>query len=254
VEHSKVGSSLRAIRLHAGLSQFDLAQRAGLSQSMVSRIERGRLAEIGLESIESVASCLDAWIQIDVRWRGPQLDRLLDARHARLVGLVAEALLAGGWLVELEYSFNHFGDRGSVDVVGWHTEPAALILVEVKTRIVDVQDLLASINRKRRVVPGLWATERGWKPANVASVLVLPEATVHRGVVARHPAIFGVALPGRTHDVSRWLARPESDLHAIWFVRDIHTVTRRGDFSGEFRLKRGRKRARDTDSGFGNGS
>jgi hypothetical protein len=83
---------------------------------------------------------------------------------------------------------------------------------------------------------------------------VLPEATVHRGVVARHPAIFGVALPGRTNDVSRWLARPESDLHAIWFVRDIHTVTRRGDFSGEFRLKRGRKRARDTDSGLGNGS
>jgi transcriptional regulator with XRE-family HTH domain len=238
---------MRAVRLHAGLSQSDLAQRAGVSQSMISRIERGRLDGIRLESIECVAACVDAWIQIGVRWRGPQLDRLLDARHARLVGQVAQALQAAGWLVELEYSFNHFGDRGSVDVIAWRPDRHVLLLIEVKTRIVDVQDLLASMHRKRRVVPGLWTVERCWRPAQVGSILVLPDATVHRSAIARHSAMFAVDLPGRTRDVTRWLANPESDMRAIWYVRDSRTVTRQGDFSGQFRLQRGRRRGRATD-------
>jgi transcriptional regulator with XRE-family HTH domain len=234
--------------LQAGLSQADLARRAGVSQSMVSRIECGRLAGLDLGSIEAVAAGLGAWLHVELRWRGSQLDRLLDARHARLVGLVAEVLIGRGWQVALEYSFNHFGERGSVDVLAWHPERRALLLVEVKTRIVDLQDLLASMHRKRRVVPGLLTRERGWKPGHVGSVLVLPDATVHRSAVARHSSIFDVELTGRTRDVARWLDLPESELRAIWFVRDTPTVTRRGDFSGQFRLKRGPKRSGTAES------
>jgi hypothetical protein len=188
--------------------------------------------------VAAVASALEADLQLQVRWRGSQLDRLLDARHARLVGLVGAALAARGWSVEVEYTFNHYGDRGSVDLIAWRLDCAVLLLVEVKTRVVDVQDLLASMHRKRRVVPLVWRAERGTRPARVGSILVLPDATVHRSVVARHSTIFDLSLPGRTRDVSRWLDRPDSALSAIWFVRDIPTRTRKGDFAGELRLKR----------------
>jgi len=238
VEQTKVGLTLRAIRLKAGLSQSELAARAGVSQSTVSRIECGRLGNLPLELIVAVARALQVDLQLVIRWRGPELDRLLDARHARLVGLVAEALLARGWEVELEYSFNHYGDRGSVDVVAWQQDRAAILLVEVKTRLVDIQDLLSSMHKKRRVVPETWRAQHGMRPRHVGSVLVLPDATVHRSAVARQSAIFDLDLPERTSAVGNWLARPESDLHAIWFVRDIPTVTRKGDYAGEFRLKR----------------
>ena len=233
-----MGLTLRAIRLKAGLSQSELAARAGVSQSTVSRIECGRLGNLPLELIVAVARALQVDLQLVVRWRGPELDRLLDARHARLVGLVDEALLARGWEVELEYSFNRYGDRGSVDVVAWQQDRAAILLVEVKTRLVDIQDLLSSMHKKRSVVPETWRAQHGMRPSHVGSVLVLPDATVHRSAVARQSAIFDLDLPERTSAVGNWLARSESDLRAIWLVREIPTVTRKGDCAGEFRLKR----------------
>jgi hypothetical protein len=41
--------------------------------------------------------------------------------------------LGGSWQVVVEYTFNHYGDRGSVDVVAWHAGAGALLLVEVKS-------------------------------------------------------------------------------------------------------------------------
>jgi transcriptional regulator with XRE-family HTH domain len=233
------------------LSQADVAVRARVSQSTVSKIERGRSGSLSLEVVAAAASALEADVQLQVRWRGCQLDRLLDARHSRLVGLVCAALVDRGWSVEVEYTFNHYGDRGSVDVIAWRADRAVLLVIEVKTRIVDVQDLLASMHKKRRVVPLVWRSERKWGPAVVGSILVLPDATVHRSVVARHSTIFDLSLPHRTRDVSRWLARPDTALSAIWFVRDSPVLTRRGDFAGELRLKRKKRDLASGGSGAG---
>jgi transcriptional regulator with XRE-family HTH domain len=240
MDEARVGTSLRAIRLRLGQGQAEVAARARISQSTVSRIERGRLAGVRVDSLESVATSLEASIQLTLRWRGSRLDRLLDARHVRLVDLVTRTLTAGGWSVEVEYTFNHYGDRGSVDVLAWQPDQAALLLIEVKTRIVDVQDLLSTVGRKRRVVPPEWSAETRRRPAAVGSVLVVPDATVHRRVVAEHSAVFEAALPGRSADVTRWLSAPHGNLNAIWFVRDSPTVTRRGSYAGEFRVRRSR--------------
>jgi hypothetical protein len=43
--------------------------------------------------------------------------------------------------------------------VGWHAETRTLLIIEVKSRIADVQDLHATMDRKCRVVPGLLARE-----------------------------------------------------------------------------------------------
>jgi hypothetical protein len=93
----------------------------------------------------------------------------------------------------------------------------ALLVVEVKTRIVDMQDLLATLDRQRRLAPEL-ARSDGWRPRATGSVLLLPEETWARNAVRRHDALFRAALPGRTIDVRRWLADPHGDLPAIWFL------------------------------------
>jgi hypothetical protein len=49
------------------------------------------LAGVSLDSLECVAASLNANIQVTLRWRGSQLDRLLDARHARLVASLPDA-------------------------------------------------------------------------------------------------------------------------------------------------------------------
>ena len=61
----------------------------------------------------------------------------------------------------VEYTFNHYGERGSVDVVAYHAGHRALLIVEVKTRLTDLQAFLASFGRKLRVVPALVRDDRG---------------------------------------------------------------------------------------------
>lgn len=52
-----LGRNLRRLRLAAGLSQEDLAERAGLHRTYVSSVERGN-RNLTLESIYSLAAAL----------------------------------------------------------------------------------------------------------------------------------------------------------------------------------------------------
>jgi hypothetical protein len=94
-----------------------------------------------------------------------------------------------------------------------------LVVVEVKTSIVDVQDLVATLDRKARIVPTLLAKERGWRARAVARVVVVRDGTTERDTVRRHAATFDAAFPARTREVTRWLAQPEGVISGLWFVR-----------------------------------
>lgn len=190
-----------------------------MSQSSVSKLERGQIEHLRLERIRRICRALDMSISLESRWRGSDLDRLLDAEHAMLVEECVRRLRAEGWEPLVEYSFNHFGDRGSVDVVAWHAARRALLIVEVKSRIVDLQALTGSIDRKVRVVPGLLARDRQWRAAHVGIVLVIAETTANRQQLRRHPATFGAAFPAGTVEVRRWLHSPDGSLRGTWFLR-----------------------------------
>ena len=160
----RVGRILRAVRLHKRLRQRDVAEAAGVSQSVVSRAEHGRLDELSFGAVDAVASILDVTVYIDARWDDGDADRLIDRTHARIVELVVSTLAATGWETVVEYGFNHYGDRGSVDVLAWHAESRTLLIVEVKSRLTDLQATFTSFARKLRIVPGLVLRDRGWDP------------------------------------------------------------------------------------------
>ena len=222
VNDVSVGRVFRAVRRRRGWRQVDVARAAGLSQQAVSLIEVGKIESSGLRHARRIGTALGLTLDIQPRWRGADLAQLLDERHAAVMELVVRHLRARGFQIVVEYSFNHFGDRGSVDVAAWHAGSRALLIVEVKSTIVDLQDLIGALDRKVRVVPTLLAKEHGWRALSVGRIVALPEGSTNRDAVERHAATFAATLPARTRDVLGWIKKPAGPLAGFWFLRDTN--------------------------------
>ena len=214
----KVGAMARAVRHRRRWKQRDVAARAGVSQQLVSLFERGRIDELTVRSARHIAAALEIRLPFAPWWRGGDGLRLVDADHAVLVDGLVAILVAAGWEVVVEYTFNHFGERGSVDVVGWHPASRSLLIAEVKSRLLDSQETLAVLHRKARIAPRLLERERGWMAAQMGVVLAMQDTTANRSAVARHPATFASAFPDRPRAARRWLREPHGPLHAVWFL------------------------------------
>ena len=214
----RVARVLRAIRLDLGLTQLAVAARAGLSQPVYSRAERGEIAGMTFESLDLIAEALGASLHVDIRYRGGLGDRLVDAAHAALVDFVVGVLRNLGWRIELEFGFNVFGERGSVDILGWHASTRTLLIIEVKSRFTDLQAMLMSLARKIRLVPALAREHLGWDADRVARVVVATGTTANRSIVQRHAAIFDTALPERSVAIRTWLRAPNGSIAGVWLV------------------------------------
>jgi transcriptional regulator with XRE-family HTH domain len=220
MDRVKIGNTFRAIRVEMRLRQSDVAVRARVSQQTVSDLECGRFGGLSLDTYCGIAEAIDADVPLAPRWRGPKLDRILDRRHALLQNQAAELLTTLGWEVRSEFSFNRYGDRGSVDILAWHPDCRALLIVEIKTEITDLQETLRVLDMKRRVVPIVSRLDCGWDPRLIAAVLVMPDASTHRDLIDRHGALVSASLPARTWAVRHWVSRPTGDLRGVWFFRN----------------------------------
>ena len=234
----KVGTVVRAVRRRCGLRQRDVAARAGVSQWAVSMVERGQLDRLPVRTVRGIASALEIRMPFEPRWRGGELPRLVDARHAALVERVVARLASRRWEVVVEYTFSKFGERGSVDVIGWRAAERALVIVEVKSELDDIQNMLSVLDRKVRLVPPLVATDRGWTAAVVGVVLVLPGSSTFRDGVARFQATFAAALPSRAVEIRNWIAQPgPGSLRGTWFFRLSAPSTRMEGRGGPRRIR-----------------
>jgi transcriptional regulator with XRE-family HTH domain len=218
----RFGRVLRAVRRHLELTQAAVARRAGISQSVYSRAERGDLTGMRIGTLDRIAASIGASFVIDLRYQGGLGDRLTDAGHAALVEMVVSVLRRYGWEVEVEFTFNVFGDRGSVDVLGWHLATRTLLIIEVKTRFMDLQAMLVTLARKLRVVPDAVRAERGWDAAQVGRIVVAYGSAENRAVLRRFTSTFDAALPARAIGIRRWLRHPKGPLSGVWLTsRDV---------------------------------
>ena len=162
VDPIRLGGAIRAVRIRLRLRQLDVAQKSGLSRSTVSRIERGEMGSLSIDAVLSVARALGMRIDLVPRWRGGELNRLLSAGHSALHEYPSRAFARlHEWLVAPEVTFSVFGERGVIDVLAYHPRRRALLVVELKTQLVDVQGLLGQIDRYRRLARRI-ARDRGW--------------------------------------------------------------------------------------------
>jgi transcriptional regulator with XRE-family HTH domain len=220
VDEVAFGRAVRAIRIRKRLTQQALAARAGVSRSVVARIEQGRAARVTIATLDPVAAALGARVLVKVLWHGESLDRLLDSRHAATVEAVVRTLRDARWDVATEVSFNEYGERGSIDVFGFHPATGSLLVVEVKTTIGDAQELQSTLDRKVRLAPKI-ARDRGWHVARTSALLVIVESRTNRATIERLAATFGGAFPDRNRVVRAWLSATEHErpLRGLWFLK-----------------------------------
>lgn len=232
MDRVRIGMTLRRLRVRAALHQADVARLAGLSQSSVSAIECG-LDDISLTTMERVFATVGASVHIDIRWRGPSLDRLMDERHAAIVEASVRRLQAAGWDVRVEVSYSIFGERGSVDILAGHERSRAMLVKEVKADIVRMDDTVRKLDEKVRLVRrGIGREQFGWDPAIVGRILVLPDTDRARRQVRGHSATLAAAFPARGGPVRAWLREPSGPMSGILFVANTGaggaTATRTG--------------------------
>jgi transcriptional regulator with XRE-family HTH domain len=200
----RVPRTLRAIRRRKRLTQRAVGARIGLSQQEISRLELRDLSESQVGTVDRWARALGADLMIELRVSGER--PLTDARHARLQNCVLAELRASGWVAAAEVSFSVFGERGRIDILAFHQTLRLLLVVEVKTRVEDVQDLLGRSDVKVRLAPEL-AAARGWNVDRIVPVLIVEDGRTARRRVEAHAALFArFDLRGRTSQA--WLRHP----------------------------------------------
>jgi transcriptional regulator with XRE-family HTH domain len=222
VDVVRLGGVFCAVRVRGSLRQVDVAERTGVSISTISRIERGRVTTLSIGTLARVAAALEMRIDIVARWRGGELDRLLSSGHSAMHEQVAKLLAAlPRWTSSPEVTFAVYGERGVIDILAFHPERRALLVIELKTELADVQALLGQVDRYRRLA-GRIALERGWDAGIVGVWVVMRDTTTNRRRVARHATTIHAALPDGVVRVRRWLKDPIGPLAAITFLADSH--------------------------------
>lgn len=190
-----------------------LGRRIGVSRDTISRMENDRLDNVPAGTVQACVEALGAYLRMEVAWQGERLPRLIDARHAVLQNTFVLLLAAMGWDARVEVSFNHFGDRGRIDVAAFHAATRTMAIVEIKPDIDDAQETVGRLDVKVRLAKTI-AAELGWDAFRVVPVLVLESGASPRRHVRAHEGLFQrFALRGRA--ALAWLRAPTASASGL---------------------------------------
>jgi transcriptional regulator with XRE-family HTH domain len=227
MDDQRFGSVIRSLRIRRGLRQVDLAGLCSVSRATISRAERGHIDTLSLRTIRGIAAALDVRVDLTPRWRAGDLDRLLNARHSGLHELVARHLAElPEWVAQPEVSFAFYAERGVIDILAWHPGRRALLVIELKTDIVDVNELVGTVDRKGRHAVRI-AIERGWirshDPAPSVSIwVIVADGHTNRRRVQAHRAMLRAAFPADGRAIGGWLRNPTQPIRALSFWPSAH--------------------------------
>ena len=184
----RFGEELRLARTTAGLTQAGLARRAGVSQGMVSKAERG-IGEVSL----GIRCRLAAAAGHELGWRlyPTSAVRLRDSGQLGLARTIIEQSHPG-WAVELEVPIAA-GDLRAADMV--LTSPSATVHIEIERALIDVQAQFRAAQLKRQAL-----AERLGRA--VSLVIVVNDTTRNRRRLAAAADVLRRAMPASAHGIS----------------------------------------------------
>lgn len=198
----------RAVRIQRRVRQEDVARLARISPSSVSRIERGLFGTLPFEVVRRVGTVLEIRLDLVPSWRGGDLERVVNARHAALHERLAERLgRLPGWVSAAEVSYSIWGERGVIDRLAFHAERRMLAVFEVKADLGDPGGLVAQLDRYRRLAPEI-ARGRGWEAESVSCWAVVADTDTNRRRLAAHRELLRGAFPADGHSLREWLLNP----------------------------------------------
>ena len=250
----RLGAAIRLLRQRRRWTQADLGARAGVSDTTISRIERGHVRSLTIATIQDVALGIEPIDRLDEGEEG-DLAQVVGRRpappetagnvcgesHVPLHELVARWFgeVVPAWVLAPEVSFSIYEERGVIDILAWHSERRALLVIELKTDIVDVNDLVGSADRRRRLARTI-AAERGWDPATVSVWVLVSPSRTNRRRVAAHEAMLRAAFPMDGRGVRAWLRSPVGSVAALSFWPDSRAGNLRPDLTPARRIRRPR--------------
>jgi transcriptional regulator with XRE-family HTH domain len=234
----RIGRLTRTLRRRLGWRQVDLARRAGVSQQTVSLVETGRSRRLALATLEKILGHLEADVYLVVRWRGGELDRVIDAPHASLLGSTADLLGAAGWLARAEVTYAIGRDRGSIDLLGFNPTDRAVLVVEVKSDVTSADSTLRRHDEKVRLAARIALERFGWVAASVSGLLVLPDASTPRRRIAALGSLFDRSYPLRGRALRRWMHRPDGPMRGILFLPITNAIGDRRALTSRRRIQR----------------
>jgi len=228
MEDQRVSAAFRAARIKRGMRQEDVASAAKVSRASVSRVERGHFDSLSLSTTRAIAAVLDIRLELLPRWRGGDLDRMLNARHSALHEAVARWFRneLTDWILAPEVSFSIWGERGVIDLLAWHPQQRALVVTELKTDISDANELVGTVDRKRRLAAQV-ARDHGWDPATVSVWVVVSASRTNRRRIASHHAMLRAAFPADGRSMRAWLRDPAVSIAALSTWNEVGGVTGR---------------------------
>src|SRR5688572_5656288 len=107
--NARAGLFVKDLRLALGWTQRALAMKAGVSQSWICDVERGRCPDASLDTFDRLLSVMGARLVLEVDAPVLVNRRPRDVVHARCSGHVARRLERAGWTVAREVEVG--GDR-----------------------------------------------------------------------------------------------------------------------------------------------
>ena len=194
---------MRAVRVSLGRRQRALAKRIGRTQSYLSLVERGRVTGLSIVEAEAICDALGATfvlgIEAPVLVAGP---RQRDAAHARCVAYVARRLARDGWIVKREVPVGTPGRPGWIDLLAFNPETRVVLVIEVKTELVDFGGLERQlgwyVREARRA-----ARRYGWAPTTFEPVALLLATQLNDERIRDNGASIRQAFPRRWRDLMR---------------------------------------------------
>lgn len=211
-----------------------------MPRSQVSDIERGHLGSTSLARLRAVAAALDIRVDLVARWRGGELARLLSARHSALSEAISgyfERL--PGWEHAPEVSFSIYGERGVIDILAFHAASGSLLVIELKTEIVDVNELVGTLDRKTRLGRTI-AAERGWQARTVSRWVIVTRDRTNQRRIEGHRAMLRAAFPAGGHAMRGWLAHPAGSTSALSMWSHVAPIDASRTRSQRIRVPAGR--------------
>jgi transcriptional regulator with XRE-family HTH domain len=215
MDDQRVGAAFRAVRIRRGWRQSDLARRAQISAATLSAIEHGHLDDVSTRALRRAAAALDIRLEVTLRLPHGELDRLLNAGHSALHEMLAQYLSAlPGWIHAPEVSFAVYGERGVIDILAFHSPTGSLLIIELKTELVSLEDLLGTMDVRLRHARSI-ARERGWAASSVSAWVVIADTDVNKRRVRAHSAVLRSAFPADGHAIRSWLRNPHGTIRAL---------------------------------------
>ena len=215
------GSALRRLRIDRRLRQVDVAGLARVPRGVVMSIEAGNLEDVTIGQARRVARALGGRFDGRLLWRGDGLDRLINRGHARMHEATVRWLRdVGGWIALPEVSFARDGERGVIDIVAWHAATRSVLVIELKTRLVDIGDLMATMDIRRRIVCEI-ARDHGWNPDTVSIWVIVAPGRTNERILSEHRAVLRAKFPSDGRSMRRWIANPNGAIAGLSFPPQV---------------------------------